>query len=233
VLKKDVLGTASSKSLEDAFKCGECLHFTQSCHPRREAVCKTLGVRAFALAPACFTPDVTKIITNTEQFVVLASIFNSYTAQQKRILLGTLRGNKTTKGTKTLKFGTKVYLKTGKDVLNSYYCAYVVGYTSCGELILAGSADRRSAGSTFFAYLKTTEGLLTPKEWKLKRAELVSRSAFDDTTNRKDSALHDKYLDYEVPTIDTNPEMFERRDGAKPARRKSMRATELTEFIVS
>ena len=230
MLKKNVLGAASAKSLEDAFRCGECLHFSQSCHPHRDQVCSKLGVKHFGIAPQCFTADVTKIISNAEQFVVLASLFNSYSASQKRILLGMLRGNKTTKGIKTLKFGTKVYLKTGKDVISSYYCGYVVGYTSSGELILTGNADRKSAGSAFFAYLKTQEGLLTSMEWKKKRAELYAKGQFDDTKNSRKQSLHDKYLDYEVPTIDSNPSMFEE---PTDRRRKNRRTTELTEFIVS
>ena len=230
MLKKDTLGAASAKSLGEAFKCGDCLHHTKSCHPHREAICSNLGVRSFAIAPKCFTPDVTKVITNSEQFVVLASIFQSYTPTQKRIMVGILRGAKTC-NSKEFKFGTKLYLRTGGDNLSSYRCGYVVGYTSSGELILAGSADRKSVGSTFFAYLKSNEGLLTHKEWVVKREQLVQACRFTDLKTSNTSAMMAKYLDYEVPSIDTAQDFFDRNEGKK--RRTNRRTQELTEFIVS
>ena len=230
MLKRDTLGTASAKSLGEAFKCGECLHHTQTCHPAREQVCSKLGVRAFAIAPKCFTPDVTKVIQNAEQFAVLSSLFNSYSVQQRRIMIGILRGAKTKEsgtknGKKHFKFGTKLYLRLGKDVIANYRCGYVVGYTSSGELILAGSADRKSAGSTFFAYLKTSEGLLTHKEWEAKKKQLIAENKLNDMKLAATPAHLDKYLSYEVPTIDTSPQFFE-----KPKKRKSARTTELTDI---
>ena len=238
MLKKDTLGTASAKSLGEAFHCGECLHHSRSCHPHREQVCSKLGVRSCAIAPKCFTPDVTKVITNAEQFVVLASIFNSYTPSQRRIMIGILRGASKCSGKKKqFKFGTRLYLRTGGDNIESYRCGYVVGYSSSGELILTGSSDRRSAGTTFFAYLKTTEGLLTHKEWLAKRKDLLAHSKFTDSKTLKGASPNaDKYLNYEVPTIDTCPEHFASNDPDRRgagSRRKSRRTTELTEFIVS
>lgn len=225
MLKRDTLGKASSKSLSEAFKCGECLHHSKSCHPHRDSVCSKMGVRAFAIAPKCFTPDVTKVITNAEQFVVIAAVINEMTPQQRKIFQGMLRGVKTPG--KQFKFGTKLYLRVGGEALTSYRCGYVVGYTSSGELILAGSADRKSAGATFFAYLKSNEGLLTHKEWQVKRKQLIDAGKFD-YPRRDVSSNMEKYLNYEVPSIDTSPDFFD-----PPKKRKSKRATELTEFIVS
>lgn len=233
MLKKDTLGAASAASLGEAFKCGECLHHSKSCHPHREARCVDLGVRSFAIAPKCFTPDVTKVITNSEQFVVLASLFQGYTSTQKKILMGILRGAKKCQS-KEFKFGTKLYLRTGGDNLSSYRCGYVVGYTSSGELILAGSADRKSVGCTFFAYLKSTEGLLTHKEWVVKKEELIAARKYEDlrTSSSNLSAMMAKYLDYEVPSIDTSQDFFDTHEG-KNKRRRNKRTQELTEFIVS
>lgn len=228
MLKKDVLGAASAKSLEDTFKCGECLHFATTCHSARDAVCSKLGVRAFALAPKCFTPNVAALFGNAEQFVVLSSILNGYNTKQRRILLGLLRGNKTTSGNPKYRFGTKLYIKMGQDVLNSYYCGYVVGYTSSGEIILCGNADRKSAGRSFFAYLKTTDDLLTSKEWKVKKQELIASGRISSTRTRGTPAHLEKYLNYEVPTIDTNPDLFD-----PPAKKKSRRRQDVTEFMVS
>lgn len=227
--KKDTLGSASSKNLAEAFKCGECLHFASSCHPRKDSACNKQGIRAFAIAPGCFTPDVTAVVQNAEEFAVLSALISGWTTKQRRIFMAMLRGNKTLKTSKStspqLKFGTKVYIRMGRDVLTNYYCGYVVGYTTSGELIVGGNAHRQRAGKTFFAYLQTTEGVLSSKEWKIKRAELTAQGKLSDIRSSGTTGAYAKYADYEVPTIDSNPEAFDR----KP--KKSMRHTELTEVF--
>lgn len=230
MLKKNVLGNASAANLEEAFKCGDCLHHKTSCHPSYEKPCSQLGIKTFALAPKCFTPDYTKVIPNAEQFVVLSALFNDLKPAQARILIAVLRqAGKAAKKNPNLPFGTKVYFKTGADVLKSYLCGYVVGYTSSGELVLTGSSDRRSAGSAFFAYLLPSTTLLTPKAWKEKKKELIAAGLITSKKQKVTPAFIDKYTDYEVPTIDSNPGYFDREQ----KKRKSKRSTPVDEFMVS
>lgn len=232
MLKKDTLGNASARSLAEALKCGECLHFASSCHPHKPCPCSKSGVRAFAIAPKCFTPDITSIIQNAESFAVLAAILHGYTPKQLRVFLALLRGAKHCPK-KGYKFGTRLYMTTGSDYLTSYRCGYVVGYTSSGELILAGSADCKSAGRTFFAYLPVeTSGLLTPKQWKVKRKELIEAGRISTVKGTPRNVNADKYLSYEVPSIDTAQDYFEKLGGGK-GKRKSRRTMDVTEFMVS
>jgi hypothetical protein len=205
-MSKTITIAAQTKaSLQDVFKCGSCLHFKQTAHRSFEKPCSGLGIRAFAIAPKCFTPDYTKVITNTDEFVALAALFNSKTPEQKKIILGMLRQQP--KG-KKLRMGTKLYLNfRGREYVSNYVCGYVVGYTSGGDIVLTGSPDMQSRGRAFFAYLKSDESLLTQKEWKTRYLAMRKKGCIQDPTSNLDRDITARVEDdtYEVPTIDNAP----------------------------
>lgn len=205
MLKKDGLKKQTKASLQEAFRCGECLHYKQTPHPSFESTCTNQGIRTFALAPQCFTPDYTKVISNTDEFISLVSFFNSKTSQQKRIMLAMLRQQPS--GRK-LRMGTKLYLNVrGREYINNYVCGYVVGYTSAGQLVLAGSPDRTTRGRSFFAYLRSDDSLITETEWRKRFAELRLKGRITDpkAVGGRDITAKVTSDDYEVPTIDTAP----------------------------
>jgi hypothetical protein len=172
-IKKSTLGNISSKSLEEVYKCGECLHHAKHVHPTMKVVCSKNGVRTFAIAPKCFTPDVTQIANNSDTFVQLAALFSDYTPKQKRIMLALLRQKPITKFRKDMPFGTKVYFHgLGKDYISNYLSGYVMGVTSSGELIITGSPEQNTRGRSYMAYMPDADLLMNVKEWKVKKAEL-------------------------------------------------------------
>lgn len=174
-VKKDSLGNISSQSLEAAYRCGECLHHKKHAHPSMQEPCHKKGIRSFAIAPKCFTPDVTQIANNSDTFVQLASLFADYTPRQKRIMLALLRQKPINKKQirKDMPFGTKIYFHgMGKDYISNYLSGYVMGTTSSGELIITGSPDQNTRGRSYMAYMPDTENLMTAKEWKVKKAAL-------------------------------------------------------------
>lgn len=192
-------------SVEEVFKCGSCLHFNATAHRNFDSPCANLGIRRFAIAPKCFTPDYTKIINNTDEFVQLAALFSSKTPEQKKILLGMLRA--TPKG-KKLRMGTKMYLNLrGREYISNYVCCYVVGYTSGGEIVLTGSPDRKVRGKTFFAYLQDDDSLISPKVWAARYQTLRSKGRIQDPTGglQRDITAAVENDTYEVPTIDNAP----------------------------
>lgn len=226
MLKKNTLGNASKKSLSEAFKCGECLHHKQVAHPAHNDVCSKEGIKAVGIAPSCFTPDVTKIAKNSDQFVQLAAIVNSYTPQERRIFLGVLRSASAKK--KPFAFGMKLYFHTGKDFISNYLCGWVMGYTSSGELIVSGSPDQKQRGKSFLAYLSAdATGLLTPTQWKTKREKLRAAGKIYDPANAvvKKASIID---DYEPPTIDRAP-----RDPSEKSQTKKRVVRDTYEFQVS
>lgn len=219
MLKKDGIKKQTKASLNEAMKCGECLHFKQTPHPSFEGVCNDLGVRAFGIAPKCFTPDYTKVITNTDEFLSMVTFFNSKTPQQKRIMLGMLRQQSSGK---RLKMGTKLYLNVrGREYIDNYLCGYVVGYTSAGQLVLSGTPDRTTRGRTFFAYLRNDENLLTDAEWRKRFAELKTKGRITDPKagGGRDITAVVANDDYEVPTIDNAPK--EKGEQKKVSKRRT------------
>lgn len=223
MLKKDVLGNASKKSLGEAFRCSECLHYKQVAHPSYEDVCFNLGVKPFGVAPSCFTPDVTKVVANPDQFVQLAALFSEWTPSQRRIVLGMLRTS--TKKKKQYTFGMKVYFHTGKDFVSNYLYGLVIGYTSSGEVIISGPPDIKQRGKSYLAYMSPSDGLLTASEWKTKRKQLMDAGKIFDPASavvKKSSIV----AEYEPPSIDRAP--------TEPSTRKTKKRTVDTyEFQVS
>lgn len=192
-------------SIQESFKCGSCLHYKQTAHRNFESPCSKLGVRQFALAPKCFTPDYTKVINNTDEFVQMSAMFGSKTPEQKKILLAILRAEP--KG-KKIRMGTCMYLNLrGREYISNYVCCYVVGYTSAGEIVLTGSPDRKTRGKSFFAYLNSDDSLITPKEWKKRYLELRAKGRIQDPTGSKVRNITAEVENdsYEIPTIDSAP----------------------------
>ena len=203
--KRNGLEKQSKASLQEAYKCGECLHFKQTCHPSHEDVCSKLGVRHFAIAPPCFTPDYTKVISNIDEFTTLSALFSSKTAQQKRILLGMLRQQP---HGKKLPMGTCLYMNLRRrEYIDNYVCGYVVGYTSSGQIVLAGSPDRNTRGRVYFAYLRDDGALISAAEWRKKFIALRDKGRITDpkNLNKRDITAKVKEDNYEVPSIDSAP----------------------------
>lgn len=225
MLKKDGLVSPTKASThQEIFKCGDCLHFKQHPHLAHEDICTNLGVRPFAAAPRCFTPDYTKVVGNPDDFVAMINFLNSKTPQQKKIILGMLR---TKPSARKLPIGTKLYLNVrGREYIDNYLAAFVVGYTSAGQLALAGSPDIRTKGRTFFAYMKDDKSVLTTQEWQKRFKKLRKAGRFSDpqgglTRDITDGDIDDK--GYEPPTIDKAP--VEKRKVAregKPGRRTDL-----------
>lgn len=222
--KKDTLGTVSIHSLNEAFKCHECLHYRNKPHSTRDRVCSEEGVKPFGIAPKCFTPNVTLLAKNSDQFAQVATMFEAFTSAERRLLLGVLRS---TRRMKRVKFGTKLYFKVGSDFISNYLSGYATTYTSAGELVLMGSPDMKTRGSTFVAYITDTEGLLTYPQWVAKRKELKEQNRIFDPANRivKRASIKD---DYEPPTIDSDLRFQE--TGKKKKRRRD---TDTYDFQVS
>ncbi len=224
--KKDGISRPAKVSVQEAFKCGECLHFKQTAHPAHDGICSKLGVRSFASAPRCFTPDYTKVIQNTDEFIQVVNFLGTKTSQQKKILLGMLRAQTSNR---RLKMGTKVFMNVrSRDYISNYMAGYVVGYTSAGQLVITGSPNRKTRGRAFFAYLRDDKTLLTTQEWKKKFLDLRRKGRIDDPKAGLEVSITDSIVkdEYEVPTIDNAPK------GPKTTKVKvGSRKTDLVEIL--
>lgn len=226
-IKKDTLGNLSAVSLSETYKCSECLHHSKHPHPQFKSVCKQLGVKGVAPAPKCFTPDVSILANNSDSFVQLAMLFDDYTPRQKRVLIAMLKAKPIPKRkfSRTISFGTKMFfLGMGADYISNYLSGYVMGLTSSGELILTGSPEQNTRGKSYMAYMTDDDNLLTPTEWRKKKAELKAAGRIIDpktkTLPRPDEAV-------ETPTIDSAPQAW--YDKQEKKKKKGIR--DLTEMV--
>lgn len=204
-IKKENLGNLSAVSLSETYKCSECLHHSKHAHPMFKSVCKERGIKGVALAPTCFTPDVSIIASNSDAFVQLATLVGEYTPRQRRILIALMKAKPISKKkfSRQLAFGTKVFfLGIGGDYISNYLSGYVVGLTSSGELIITGSPDRNTRGKSYMAYMTDDDNLLTPVEWKKKKTELKSKGRIYDPKTKELPRQTDAE---QVPTIDNAP----------------------------
>lgn len=222
--KKDIkVKGVSAATLELQHRCGECLHFSGHQHIHKVELCTKLGVRAIALAPAvCFTPDVTQLVGNSDQFVQLTALLDSYSTKQKRILMGLLikRPNRIGRY-RDLPLGTKVFFHgMGKDYISNYLSGYVVGATSSGELIISGSPDANTRGKSYIAYMTSSDNIMTITEWKLKRAELKAQGKVLDPQSKIMPSA--KSVGDQPVTIDSAPDTWhDKRTAASKKKNKN------------
>lgn len=231
MIKKDGPKNLTKVNIEETFKCGDCLHHKQTPHRQNKTVCSEEGIRAFAIAPRCYTPDYTKVITNTDEFMSIITFYNSRTPQQRKILMGMLR--QSPQGRK-IPMGTRLYLNLrGRDYIDNYVCGFAVGYTSGGDLVLSGNPDAKSRGRVFFAYLRSESSLLTNKEWKAKYTDLKARGRITDPTVKGKRDITDvvKEDSYEIPTIDQAPKEFIGSRQKKGAEKINKRTASLVQIL--
>lgn len=230
--KKSGLAKPTSASNEEKHRCGECLHFKNAKHRSHDDLCHAMGVKTFAIAPICFTPDYPTVLSNSDEFVQLAALLHDKTPRQRKILLAILRMQP--QGRK-LRLGTKMYLNVrSSEYVSNYVSAYVVGYSSAGEIVLMGSPNLTERGRAFYAYLKSDQTLLTPKEWVAKFQELRTKGRITDPKLKatRDITAQVKEDNYEPPTIDQAPDPDgKRRKASKEDREDKERRTSVVKLM--
>lgn len=185
-------------------KCGDCLYYRKATHPGRTCSCANNGIGAYDIAPVCFFPDITKISNSINSFALLSSMFANFTNQQRRILLYLLENSVKVKG--SIPFGTKVYYHINDGTyLSDYLGAYVLGYSSDKKLILTGSPDRKSIGSSFLACLSPSS-VITYKQFQKVKNSLIKKDKINRIENKKVITALD---DYDPPVPKELPKSFE------------------------
>ena len=220
-----MLKKSSDKKTRLGVKCGDCLHYDKCKHPNHEDVCVKLGVREKANAPDCFHPDFYKLnVTKSPDLLQdLAKLLSNFRPSQLRVLGFTLTRGSRIIEKYDLKFGQPVYFSLGGDYLAHYFKGVVVGCTD--EHVIVSAKLKKCDTNTVGQFQRST--LLTRKQWKVKRDELMKagKVTMSDEDKRKYKKLPIAELmdekgripyvapeefDYEPPTVDTDPEWFER-----------------------
>lgn len=202
--KPSDLAAASNVKL----RCGDCMHFKGTAHPSYGAVCSALGTRASALAPACYTANVSVFRPLGPDFVRgLAVTVASMDAQQQRVLMGLLR-NAAALDKVGLTFMQKVYFSMGGDCLENWYTGFVLAPGPDRGTVLLVGQDYAKGNRTLCTALLLVSSLVTShKKFTRIKDDLVARGQI----KRLPPKLQPKVAkeDYEPPTMETNPEALE------------------------
>ena len=210
-------------------KCGECLFFKS--YPRENGkTCNKDGIREFAKAPAsCFTPDISQIISNTEQFIAFSALFNSYSPKQMRICIYTLKQYANLKKNQQC-LGTKIYICSGEEYLSNYFAAYILYYLDSNTVIISGSPKLNTRGKSFVGYIHPNS-ILSQEDFAKKKLQLIKSGRIQDPKSKIviNASQIDQY-EPNIPTIDSVPEEWLSKQ--EPTTRKRKDSYEkLTQFL--
>lgn len=206
--KRDVAdGSPATPYNLPVMKCGSCLHFNSVPHSSKKGeVCSKIGVREQGTAPSCFTPNVQELCV-TSELLVQATALMALPRTARRVLAALMSVDQ-----KKLKFGTKIYFRPiGKDYMSNYRSGFVLGYSSMGDIMVVGDRDPNKRGNAFVALLKDEDGVLTPAEWREKRARLLEQNLINDPDLSRSFIKKTVLDDYEPPSMDTAPEHWFRK----------------------
>lgn len=217
----------AKKTNQEVYRCGDCLHFQRHAHSGKDDLCVNQGVRQFAVAPKCFTPDVSILQGNTDTFLQLTMLLNAYTPKQRRIMLAVVRDAARVKRA-GYTIGTEVFFRLSPgEYLNNYYSAFVMGRTSSGELMLNGSPDMKTRGDSFMMYMRPEEenDLRTRSAWKKHEQMLRDKGLINDPVHRRNRIKKTDEDDYQPPSIDSVPESWYSKTDREEKRAKGKKRT--------
>jgi len=182
-------------------KCGDCLHFQNGAHPGIGELCEARGVKKYATAPDCFTPNVHVFRkTSPKAFSLLASIVPAFTASQSRVFIGLLQQQAALER-QGLHFLERVYFLVGNDYLDNYYAAYVLGVGPEKQILLVGSDYLKTQKGVAVAQLAKSS-LISAEEFRKIKADLANKGLIYEPRRPHKNSIPDA-LKYEPPTLET------------------------------
>ena len=208
MLKRKVIPITQKNSI--GYKCGDCLSFVRNA--KFEKPCSQLGVKRFADAPSCFSPDVF-ILNKKNPDVVqqLGILLNDFSATDMRVFMALLKASKNYEKHYALKFGQPVHFYLNRDYLSNYFRGFVLGVSEAGERQVYVTSDLKSTQrkSPVIATL-FRESVFTNAEFKKKREVLIKAKRINDPVplvkaykgQPKPSKVTDTYV---PPTLEDAP----------------------------
>ena len=172
-------------------RCGDCLHFKHI--SKFEKVCNTLGIKQFAEAPTCFSPNIYVLTKkNPDTLHQLGMLLRDWTPAETRVFMALLRQKIVMDKNYGLQFGQPVMFKIGGgDYLSNYFKGYVIeGMTALRSML--GTVQALKA-------MKSNEELTNRRYMEALHLDLPEDIRAVVEQNRDDERRH---LDYIVRAID-------------------------------
>ena len=230
--QKRIVGIKRDTSVEGARraagnipqKCGDCLFFKGETSPSFDAPCSDRGVREYASAPRCFSPNVRKLAgVSSDTFELLGTILSLMDPTQTR-LLNHLVANQHMLAKAGFYLMQPLFFRVGDDYLDNYFKGFALSMTSAGDVMLC-SAPYLRGGKTAYAQV-SKQSLLDQFNMDLHRAELIEHGKiYEPRKPHKNTDVDDP--DYVIPTIETSVELLEEHAAhtAEGSRKKRKQAT--------
>lgn len=171
MLKKNKVIPIAKASI--GLKCGDCLHFKRNA--KFEKPCTQLGVKHFATAPACYSPDPYILSAQSPDVLFrLGLLLTNFSAKETRVFMAILKQSGSLEKHYKLKFGQPVYFRIGNDYLSNYFRGFVLGIAEEGEaqVYVTSDLEKKQRKTPVIATL-IRESVYTLSTWKKKKQQLL------------------------------------------------------------
>lgn len=190
------------------------MHLKGTKHPSFNERCSDRGVKTGAVAPPCYTPNVTVFRRHSlDTFRILSAVIRSFSPQENRVLMGILH-----KSNRLEKFGfnflDKVYFRLGDEYLNNFYSGYVLAVGIERTLLIIGAKQMENK-RPMIAHLEATSVYSVDKFKRVKK-RLIENGMINDPETRRLRLPRMVDVDYEPPTIDSAQSILQERATANP-----------------
>lgn len=209
-------GARESTASNIKLKCGDCMFLEKDSHPTYGMPCEERGIKSFATAPGCYTPNVKSLASiSVETFDVLGQIVSACTPSQSRIIMGLF---KTQAQLSKLGFYLMqpVFFKLGsEDYLDNYLKGFAMGVGPNKEILLLSTPVQKK--NTVYAAV-CAESLLDEFTFEDHRKFLVeSGRIYQPKVPHKNLNVDEDA--YQVPTIEMSEDMLNNL-AAMPSKKK-------------
>lgn len=234
-LKPDLTAPTSRAKIAGenvVLRCGECMHLKGSPHPSIGVPCIANGVRPFATAPNCYTPDVHQLKSfSTESLQMLSTFVTLCKPSQARVLMGLLK-NQAQLGRFDLSFLEKVYFALGRgEYLSEYFAGFALGVGPQNKILIVGSQYWGNARNAVVAQLDRKSVLQRDAFTAVvKRLQAQGKLAPPRVNPPPYSSI--EASKYEPPTIETAEELLESAASSNPRtkRKKELRGKKVLQI---
>lgn len=217
--QKPDMSAAKAKIAGDnaILKCGQCMHFRGSAHPSIGTPCQTSGVKPYAIAPDCYTPDVHQLkAISPESYATLATIVASCKPQQAMILMGMFKGHATLKRRTNFSLMEKVYFAIGTgEFLSDYFAGFALGMAPHEKVLIVGTQYFSNQRSSVVASMDA-KSILSREAFQKRVSRLVKTGKLAPPRERFKMEVPPDIAKYEPPTIESSQELLEATAGGTP-----------------
>ena len=232
-LKQDLTSAAGRIAGDNTvLRCGECMHFKGSPHPSIGQACSLRGVKTYALAPNCYTPDVAQLkAISTESFHMLSAFVAACKPSQVKILMGMLKMQAQLKKF-DLAFLEKVYFAIGTgEFLADYYAGFVMGVGPQQKILIVGTQYFSNVRNPIVAQLER-KSVLNREEFNKVVKRLKEKGKLTHPKARQEIYVPPNVADYQPPTIESSQELLDSMASDQP-KKKTAKARAMLEIRMS